>query len=296
MHRHRRLEDRAHLHAANLGVGDGEAASPETEHGVNLRELLDALDNLVLVRAGVRREHRDDLVEVAVGEELVQGRIEQADGHRAPVHRAEDTLEVLPLKGEQVVQRGFARGGVGSHDHAAHRHDALARAEEHVLGADEADALGAVIPRSLGVLGGVRVGENLEAAEFVDPGHELVQVAGYSGRRELNLAADDLAGGAVEGQPVALVKLNAAQQEPPVLLVDHQLGAARHARLAPAARDNRRVARHTPAGGEDTLRRVHAAHVLRGGLHAHQNALLTLRVELLRGLGVEDHLPDGGAR
>ena len=45
----------------------------------------------------------------------------------------------------------------------------------------EADALGAVIARSLGVLGGVRVGENLEAAEFVDPGHELVQVAGYAG-------------------------------------------------------------------------------------------------------------------
>ena len=223
----------------------------------------------MLVRAGVGGEHRDDLVEVAVGEKLVKRRVEKTNRHRAPVHGAEDPLEILALVREEVGQRRLTRRGVRGHDHAAHGHDSLAGAEEHVLGADEPDALRAVIPRRLGVLGGVRVGENLEAPELVDPGHELVEIAGDCRGRELSLPADDLAGGAVEGHPVALVQLDAAQREPPVLLVDDELGASRHARLAPPASHHRRVARHASPRGEDTLGRVHPAHVLGRGLHAH---------------------------
>jgi hypothetical protein len=50
-------------------------------------------------------------------------------------------------------QRGAAAGLVFGQDHLAHGADALG-VEEHVLGAAEADALGAELPRRLGI-GGV---------------------------------------------------------------------------------------------------------------------------------------------
>jgi hypothetical protein len=83
----------------------------------------------------------------------VQRRIEQANRHRQPLHRGEDADEVLALVRQQLraPSRVFAGGGVGQ-DHLAHRADAIAF-EEHVLGAAEADALGAELARPLGVFG-----------------------------------------------------------------------------------------------------------------------------------------------
>mmetsp|Transcript_6723 Transcript_6723/g.17216 ORF Transcript_6723/g.17216 Transcript_6723/m.17216 type:complete len:986 (-) Transcript_6723:44-3001(-) len=295
LHLARRLQDGTHLHAADLRVRDGQAAPAEPQHGVHLRQLLDALHHLALRGARVRGQARHDLVQVAVGQELVQRGVQQADGHRAPAHDAEDALEVAALEGQQVVQRLLARLGVRRHDHAPHATQALAGAEEHVLGADQADALGAVSPCRHGVLRRVGVGQHLERAVRVHPGHELPEVAADGGGRQLGGAADHLARGAVQRHPVALVQLHAAEGKPAVLLVHDELGAAGHARLAPAARHHRGVAGHAPARRQDALRRVHAAHVLGGGVHAHQDALLALRVQVLSRLRVEHHLPHGGA-
>ena len=45
---------------------------------------------------------------LAVGQELVQRRVEQADRHRQPGHRLEQALEVGLLQRQQLVERGAA--------------------------------------------------------------------------------------------------------------------------------------------------------------------------------------------
>ena len=225
----------------------------------------------------------------------MQGRIEKTNRHGEGVHGAEDAVEILALEREQIRERRFAIRGVSRHDHASHGSDALARAEKHVLGSDEADAFGAVVAGGGGVLGSVRVGQHLERARLVHPGHELSEVTADSRRGELGGAADHLARGAVEAHPVALVQLHPAQTQPPVLLVHHELRAPGHARLAPSTRDDRRVRRHAAARGEDTLRGVHPADVLGRRLDAHQDALLALRVQILSRLRVEHDLSDSRA-
>jgi hypothetical protein len=66
-----------------------------------------------------------------------------ADRDRAALaHRPEDAFEVLALQRQQLGE-GLARGRLAvGEDHLAHRIDPLTT-EEHVLGAAEADALGA---------------------------------------------------------------------------------------------------------------------------------------------------------
>ena len=99
---------------------------------------------------------------LVVRQELVQRRIERPDGHRAAAHRPEDAGEVLALQRQQLGQRRAAVRLVLGDDHLAHRAD-LALAEEHVLGAAEADALGAEGHRGLGLIGLVGVGAHLAA-------------------------------------------------------------------------------------------------------------------------------------
>ena len=78
----------------------------------------------------------------------MQRRVEQADRDRQPVHRAEDADEVVALHRQELGERALAAGEVVGEDHLAHGVDALGL-EEHVLGAAEADALGAERARDL---------------------------------------------------------------------------------------------------------------------------------------------------
>ena len=106
-------------------------------------------------------------------------------------------------------------------DHLAHRVDAVAF-EEHVLGAAEADADGAERDGVRGLLRRVGVGADAHARRLRAPLHQLLEVlellgllrrlvavdqAGDDfGRRRLDLAGVDLAGGAVDRQPVAFLE------------------------------------------------------------------------------------------
>ena len=86
-----------------------------------------------------------------VRQELVQRRIEQADRHRQALHRLEDADEVLALERQQLRQgRLAASSSFVGQDHLPHGEDAVA-VEEHVLGAAQADALGAELAGPLGV-------------------------------------------------------------------------------------------------------------------------------------------------
>ena len=87
-----------------------------------------------------------------------------------PVHRLEDLLEVGLLRDAQLLERGgFLLRRVGE-DHLAHDREPVG-GEEHVLGAAQADALGAERTRVGGVLAGVGVGTHgeLALADHVGP-------------------------------------------------------------------------------------------------------------------------------
>ncbi len=95
--------------------------------------------------------------------------------------------------------------------------------EEHVLGAAQADALGAELAGDLGVARDVRVGAHAElAAELVGPAHELGQNAGGGiGSMRVGLTGEHFTGGAVERNPVAFLQRDglAADRDAELLLV-----------------------------------------------------------------------------
>ena len=157
------LEDGARLHLGDLGEGDAEAAAAQAEHGVGLVQLLDARQQraqfLELGRAGLGVFQVRDLDQqiFALGQELVQRRIEQADGDGQRLHGLEEADEVGALHGQQLLERVAAVLLVVGENHGAHVLDAVF-GKEHVLGAAEADAFGAEEDGLLGVAGNVGVG------------------------------------------------------------------------------------------------------------------------------------------
>ena len=140
---------------------------------------------------------REDALEVALLEDLELG------------HRGVERGQRLGLVGRELLAGGGLRlgagGDVGDEDRAAHDLQPLALAE-HVLGAAEADALGAVAAGLRGLLGLVGVGPDLHAADLVGPAEDLLELglvleAGLDRRQR---AEEDLARGAVDADPVAL--------------------------------------------------------------------------------------------
>ena len=141
------------------------------------------------------------------GQELVQRRVEQAHGDGQAVHGVEDLEEVGLLGGPQLLEGGRLLVGRVGEDHRPHDRQAVL-AEEHVLGAAQADALGAEVAGDLGVLAGVGVGPHGELAlpDAVGPPEDDVELRRRLGVGQRHGAEHDLAGGAVEGDGVALAR------------------------------------------------------------------------------------------
>ena len=230
-----------------------------------------------------------------------------------PVHRLEQLDEVLLLERQQLAERGLALVvGVGEDqllDHLA------ALTEEHVLGAAQADALGAEAPGAQRVLGVVGVGPYPQPADPVrvrhDPVHggdQLVGVVGARvhpalevlddrGRHDRDLTEVDLAGGAVDGDDVALLDDGARPTVIAAALgVDLQLLGAADTGLAHAAGDDGGVRGLAAAGGQDALGGDHAVQVVGVGLAADQDDLLAGAGPLDGRVRVEDGLADRRAR
>ena len=178
--------------------------------------------------------------------------------------------------------------------------------EEHVLGAAEADALGAEGARRARVERRVGVRAHLHRSRRVGPRHELAELAAERRAHGRDRAVVDVAAAAVEGDDVALLERDVLGRAARVVvdgdrhrlrLVVHGHGAhAGDARLAHAARDDRRVARHPAARGEDAARGLHPVDVLRRRLDAHQDDRLALAGAALGLVGVEDDVAARGAR
>ena len=85
-----------------------------------------------------------------------------------PVHRLEDAVEVLALHGSSSSSAARRSASLSARIIALHDRDA-AFAEEHVLGAAQADASRAERVGQLGLVGQVGVGADAEAAALVGP-------------------------------------------------------------------------------------------------------------------------------
>ena len=89
----RRLEDRPGLHLEQAGDDHAEPDAAQPEHRVLLVQPVHRLQHpqVALARLAARLGDRHPHRQLGdVGQELVQRRVEQPDGHRQAVHRLED--------------------------------------------------------------------------------------------------------------------------------------------------------------------------------------------------------------
>ena len=287
------LEDRAGLHVVDLGHGDAQPHAAHPQHGVELGQGLDPAGHV-----GQRQVQRFGQLAhplAVMGQELVQGGVEQADRDGQPGHDAKQRDEVAALHRQQPVQRQAPVLGAVGEDHLAHGRQALV-VEEHVLGAAQPDALGVEHPRGARVLGCVGVGAHPDPAQRVGPVEQLVEAVVERGFQHLGRAGQHLARGAVDGDLVALAQDPAARAHLPGAQVDRDRARADDAGQADAAGDHRRVAGHAAAFGQDGDRGVHPADVLGNGFAAHQHAAFAPRLGGLCGRGGKDDPPGRGPR
>ena len=206
------LHQRPHLHGVEPGLEHAEAtplSTPRRTPRVPSIGFCSAHDWAAASRSvsAASRPSRRPLHEQLLHrrQELVQRRVEQPDRDGQAVHGVEDLEEVGLLGGAQLLEGGrLLVRGVGE-DHRPHDRQAVL-AEEHVLGAAQADALGAEVAGDLGVLAGVGVGPHRELAlpDAVGPAEDDVELRRRLGVGQRHGAEHDLAGGAVEGDGVAL--------------------------------------------------------------------------------------------
>ena len=192
------LDDGAGLHLGDLGIGDAEAAATVAEHGVELFERVNL--GLHFFEGDAHLFGHNLLSGGLVRYELVQRGIEEADGHSIAVHGLEDAFKVAALHGEELGEGCATAFNVGSEDHLAHGLDAVAF-KEHVLGAAEADALGAEFAGLAGVAGGVGVGAHEGLGIFGSEVHDCAEVAVELGINGGHLTVVNVAGRAVERDP-----------------------------------------------------------------------------------------------
>ena len=289
----RGADDSLRLHHCNFRIRHTETATAVTHHWVDLVQivdnLLDAGNRLVLCLC----KKRNFLF--GVRHEFVKRRIEETDCDRLSVKSLEQLLKVILL-----VRKNLGKGKtalldrIGA-DHLAERGDA-ALGEEHMLCPAKSNTFGAEFTGLAGVARRVGVGAHFQAAELVGPHHDAAE---FAGDRRVNGGDDavvDVAGGSVDGDPVALAERLAAENELLVLLVHLDFLAAGDAALAHAARNDGRMARHAAADGEDALRCLHALDILGARLKTHQNNLLSTSLPSLRVISREYNLSARRAR
>ena len=270
----------AHLHLGKDGIHDAQTAAAQAQHRVLLSHGVDLVHELTLrcdfLRVGASGLHAGDfhIEGTRALEELMQGRVEQANDNRQAVHSLEHAVEVARLSLEQLLDGFLANLFVLVQDEGLN--DLLALAQEHMLGAVEANALGAEVAGKLRVGRVVGVGANAQAAILVGPFQNGVEVAGELRHNQVDSAQNNDAGGAVERNHVALVNhdIGAGKRGFLLLGVDLELLNAADARSAHATGNNGSMAGLAAMAGENTLGGDHASEVVGSGLPANEHALL----------------------
>ena len=154
-----------------------------------------------------------------------------------------------------------------------------------MLGATQANSLGAKLECELGILGIVGVDAHmvgmatgLVQTNLIGPGQDSVQIAGELGRDQINGAVDDDTLGTVDGNDIALAQHAVDALDTHDLLggVDVEALNAADTGRTHAAGDNGGMARLATVAGQDALGGDHALQVVGVGLPTNQNDLVTL--------------------
>ena len=146
-------------------------AAAVAEHRVGLVELLAALAMCSELMPVTLRE----LVAAGfvLGRELVERRVDQADGHGLAVHRLEDAVEVLASGRAAAWPAPPCAASTSSAtiiSWMARRRSSVSKNMCSVR--QQADAFGAHLDGVLGVVGRVGVGADLQRADLVAPAHQ----------------------------------------------------------------------------------------------------------------------------
>ena len=212
---------------------------------------------------------------IDLGQELVQRRIQETDRYGTALHGLVDPDEVFPLHGQDLHQGLAALVLGGGKDHFTDSLDTVCL-EEHMLGTAQADAFGAEAESDFRVMRRIGIGADLQVADSICPAHQTGEIAGDGGIDGRDGFAVDVAGGTVEGDPVAFAVGAVLQGEALVLFIHLDLAAAGNTAGAHTTGNNRSVGSHAAAHGQDALCVVHAFDIFRRGLQTNQDNLLTL--------------------
>src|SRR6267143_2096852 len=295
------FNDSAHLHLEDFGIGDGKTAATVSQHGVGFVQLLDAPGDFVDVDLQVAGQLF--LFGAIMRNEFMKRRVNQANGDWESIHGFEDADEVAALEWRKLIQCPDASVLLVRQDHfldgaltlvASFR--LLEVGEEHVLGAAEADAFGAELDGFTGILRGVHIGADPEAARLIGPVHQCFVRLRELGSNERHRPDVDRALAAIQRDPIPFLDHFAGSGHGLRFVVDVQLLGADDAAFAPAARYDGGVAGFSAGGGENTLRDGHAADIFGASFAADENHFLAARGPLFRFLRGEDHPAYGGAR
>ena len=184
-----RAGNRLNLHLVDFRISDCEAASAVSEHRVVLVKGGNLRDEGSFVHAKLCRKGSCSSVALRLNE-LVERRVEEADGDRASFHRLDDFVEVLLLVRKNLREVLFSLLGRVRDNHFLERGE-FWLVEEHVLGAAKTDSHSAEAERVLRILRRVSVREDVESldglsargraygsiADFISPAEERLEVA-----------------------------------------------------------------------------------------------------------------------
>ena len=281
------------MHSSDFGEGNTQTATTVTQHWVVLSErsytALDSLERYThLLSHGLLSSN-------IVGNELVQGRIEQTDVYGQTVHCLEDALEVSLLVRQQLSKSLLTSGNAVGENHLTHSDDLLVL-EEHVFSTGQTDTLGTELASHLCIVWSISIGTNLQLGVLVAEVHQLLEVARELSSLGGNLASVNLTSGTVQRDVVTLLIYNAVNLNSLVLIANVQSTYTRYAALTHTTSHNGSVRGHTTTSSQDTLGSCHTGQVLRRGLDTYKHYLVTILVPLLSIVSVEYNLTAGCTR
>ncbi len=264
----------ADLHRVQPWAEQSEPNASDPQHGVVLPPRHGGVEQGLVLRGG-RAQGIGDAQLGDVRQELVQRWVQQPDGDGQAVHRREQATEVLALDRVEAIEGDGLLLAVRGQDGGTN--DGKTIAEELVLGAAQADALGTVGPRDRGVLTGVGVGPDGEAAQVVGPGQQPRERGGRRRRNHRDCPANHRAGGAVDGDDLALADEDIADPEAGQGGVHDDVGGTAHGWRAEPPGNNGGVADQSASGGEHAGCGRDAVDVVRRGLGPDEHDLLPRR-------------------